>query len=165
MGPLSLVPLPYRIIVIALLALALFGYGWFRGNEYGTAKLADYIGKQAVEAVRIVTKQGVVNTQVVTKYVKVAGETKIVTEAVEKEVIKYAEANPGYCLDARWRRLHDAAATNTVPDAAGATDGTVRAPRAAEALDTVTANYAACNSAEDRLDALQAWVRQQAAVR
>lgn len=36
---------------------------------------------------------------------------------------------------------------------------------AAAALNTVTENYAACRRTADRLDWLQAWVREQAAVK
>lgn len=165
MGLLSVIPMPYRLLAIGLAMVALFGFGWLKGNEHGTAKLTEYIGAQAKEGVRIVTKQGQVTEKIVIQYVKVAGATKVVKETVEKEVIKYAESNPGYCLDARWRLLHDAAASNTLPDATRLTDGTISAPRAAEALDTVSANYANCNAAEDRLDALQSWVTKQTKVR
>ena len=107
-----------RWLVIGLIGLVLFGYGWFRGNEHGTAKLSEYIGKQAEAAVRIVTKRGVVTERVLTKYIKVAGATKVVTQTVEKEVLKYAENNPGLCLDTEFRRLHDRASTNAVPKSA-----------------------------------------------
>lgn len=66
-------------------------------------------------AQKIVIKQGAATERVVVKYVKVAGATKVVTETIEKEVTKYAETNPGLCLDAAWRRLHDGSALNTLP--------------------------------------------------
>ena len=156
---------PYALLakwgVIALLGLAIFLTGWVKGNQHGTNKLTDYQVKQATEAVRIARGRDVVTTQVVTKYIKVKGETEVVTKTVEKEVIKYAEANPGYCFDPAWRVLHDAAAANTVPNAGPPTDA---APRAAEAIATVTENYAACHRNEDRLTSLQDWVRKQQAV-
>ncbi len=124
MGLLSIVPLPYRILAMALIAAALYGLGWFKGNEHGTAKLTEYIGNQVKEGVRIVTKQGQVTEKVIVKYRDVAGKTEFIVQQVEKEIVKYAESNPGYCLDARWGLLHDASATNAVPDAAGAVDGT-----------------------------------------
>lgn len=159
---LSLIPLPYRILAVAVFALALVAFGWFKGNAHGTQKLFDYKAEQATEAVRINTARNIVTEKIVKQYIKVAGETKIVTETVEKEVVRYAEANPGYCLDLEWRRLHDRAALNTVSVAGGSMDG---APRASEAIETVTANYAACHRTADRLDALQAWVVKQKAVR
>lgn len=161
MNLLAVIPLPYRLLAMAVAALALVAFGWFKGNEHGTQKLTNYIGEQAREAVRIGTARRAITEKVVTQYVKVAGETQIVTQTVEKEVIRYADANPGACLDPEWRRLHDRAALNTVSDTGRSVDV---APRAAEALETVTANYAACHRTADRLGALQDWVRAQAGV-
>lgn len=161
---LSIIPLPWRLLAMALAAVALFSIGWFRGNEHGGQKLIDYIGKQAAETVRVVKLQGAATERIVTKYVKVAGKTKTVTETVEKEVVRYAESNPGACLDGRWRVLHDAAAANVIPPAPGPVDAAGGAPKAAEAIGAVTDNYAACHRDADRLDALQEWVRAQQAV-
>jgi hypothetical protein len=152
-------------VVIGVLIAAFGAWSWFKGNEHGTAKLTEYIGKEAAQAVRVAGVRAGVTTQIVTRYVKVAGETKIVTQTVEKEVVKYAESNPGYCLDTGWRRLHDAAALNRLPDPAIGTDAALGAPRAAEAIATVSSNYSGCHQTADRLDALQEWVRKQAVVR
>ena len=103
--------------------------------------------------------------RVVDRYVKVKGDTQVVTETITKEVVRYADANPGTCLDAGWRLLHDAAAANTVPDPGLKPDAAAGAPTAAAALQTVSANYAACWRTANRLDALQAWIREQQAVR
>jgi hypothetical protein len=101
---------------------------------------------------------------VVTRYIKVAGKTQTVTNTVTKEVVRYAQANPGFCLDARWGELHDAAAENVVPPTAVDPDGAARAPTAAGALETITENYGACHRTADRLEALQQWVREQSGV-
>ena len=169
MNPLALFAGPYALAakwgVIAVLVASFGAWAWFKGNEHGTQKLIDYRGAQAVEAVRINTARTAAAVKVITRYVAVAGATKVITETVEKEVIKDADANPGLCLDAGWRRLHDAAALNTVPDPRPEADGAGGAPKAAAALDAVTGNYAACHRTADRLDALQGWVRAQEAVR
>ena len=154
-----------RVGVVALIALSLFAYGWFKGNEHGTEKLNKYIGEQAVEAVRIAKGREKVTTEVVTKYVAVRGKTEVVTKTVEKEVVRYAESNPGFCLDLAWRVLHDDAAANRVPDPRLKPDAASGAPKAAEALEGVTENYAACHRTADRLEAIQQWVRAQAAVK
>jgi hypothetical protein len=148
--------------VIALLIASFGAWSWFKGNAHGTQKLIDYQGKQATEALRIGRARDVVTTQVVKEYIRVRGKTEVVEKTVEKEVIRYAEANPGVCLDAGWRRLHDAAALNTVP---GPASGTDVAPRAAEAIEGVTTNYAAAQRNADRLAALQNWVKQQQGVK
>lgn len=136
-------------------------HGFFHGEK----KLFEYQAKEAKEGARIIVKRGAVTTQVVTRYIKVAGETKTVTQTVEKEVVRYAESNPGLQLDRAWRWLHDAAAGNRLPDPRPETHGEGGAPTAATALTTVAANYAACHRTADRLDALQDWVREQAKVR
>ena len=154
-----------RWLVVGLLIAAFGAFAWFKGNEHGTQKLTDYIGEQAKETVRIVTKRGEVTERVLTKYVQVAGKTETVTRTVKEEVVKYAEANPTYCLDAGWRLLHDSAANNAISDASFNVDAAVRAPKAAEAIDTVATNYAGCHRTADRLDLLQEWVKDQAKVK
>lgn len=160
---------PYALLakwgVIALLLAAFGGFCWLQGNEHGTQKLIDYQGAQVVEAVRISAAREKVTEKVVVKYVKVKGDTQVVTRTVKEEVVKYAESNPGFCLDAPWRLHHDAAALNAVPAPGLVPDGAGGAPKAAAALAVVTDNYAACHRTADRLDALQEWVREQAAVR
>lgn len=142
------------------------GWLWFQGYKVGASKLEAYRAEQLQQATRINTKRAEVTERVVTKYItKVVPKTEIVTRTVEKEVIRYAESNPGMCLDGAWRVLHDAAAANTVPDPARIPYGAAGAPpRAAEALGTVTENYAGCHRVADRLEALQEWVRGQAGV-
>ena len=162
----SLIPLPYKIIAVAAFLAVYGGICWFKGDSYGTQKLTEYQAAQMKEAVRIVTKQGEVTTQVVTKYVQVAAKTQATTQTIEKEVVKYAETNKTFTLDPEWRSLHDRAATNSVSSASAKPDDAARSPpSAAEAIATVTANYAACYRNYDKLVGLQDWVRQQAAVK
>lgn len=128
MSPLALFTGPYATLakwgVIALLVVSFGAFSWVKGNAHGTQKLLNYQGKQIVEASRISAARERVTEKVVVKYVKVKGDNKIVTDTVEKEVIKYA--NPGYCLDPSWRVLHDAAAANAVPPAGFQLDGALR---------------------------------------
>lgn len=129
MNPLSFLLSQWqRLLLYAAVAAAVLGVAWFHGYTRGELKLADYKAAQATEAVKIVVKQGAVTQKVLTRYVEVAGETNTVTKTVEKEVIRYVDQNPGLCLDADWRRLHDDAARNTVPGAPGAPPGGLRAP-------------------------------------
>lgn len=155
---------PSWAIYAILTAAVLLFVGW-QGYRLGAAKLDRYRLDQLQAATKINLKRAAVTERVVTEYIEVAGKTEVVTETIEKEVIRYADSNPGYVLDGAWRVLHDAAALNTVPDPASIPYGASGAPpRAAEALDTVTASYAACNRTADRLDALQGWVRAQAKI-
>lgn len=143
----------YGVVVAAVLA-AVAGWGYMKGVE----RLYSYQAEQAKQAVKIIVKQGEVTERVMVKYVKVQARTRVVTETVEKEVVRYVEKNTGNCLDPEWGRLHDAAASNTVPEPAGGADAT---PGASEAIKTVTENYGACNRTANRLTALQEWVTEQ----
>jgi len=146
----------YGLVIVGALATAA-GVGYHKGVQ----RLWDYQVKQAQAAVAIVVQQGKVTERVVHRYIKVKGDAVVVERTVEKEVTRYVETNPGYCLDADWRRLHDAS-TGAVPDPAGRTDGEGRAaPTAAGALQTVTENNARCIRTANRLDALQEWAREQ----
>src|SRR5947207_8273684 len=98
---LAVVPLPYRWLALAGLCAAFYFFAWYRGDMHGTEKLTEYIGKQATQAVAVITRQGAATERVVTRYVKVKGDTQVVTETITKEAIRYVEANPGSCLDAQ----------------------------------------------------------------
>ncbi len=152
----------WRIAAYGLLVIGIFGYGYVKGNQHGTAKLADYQAAQLAKATIIVTKQGAVTERVVTKYVKTAGETKTVTNTIEKEIIRYESAKLDLCpLSNGFVSLHDSAALGSVPNPASATNGTASGVTANQALGTVTKNYATYHETADRLRALQDWTRQQ----
>lgn len=108
-----------RLLIACALGAALWGHGFYMGDRHGSAKLNAYVAKQATEASVIATKQGAITTKVITKYLtKTVPHTKIVTQTIQKEVVRYVQTNPtSACLNARWRVLHDAAATNQVPPA------------------------------------------------
>jgi len=151
-----------RIAIYGALALAAIAVVWGHGYHKGIQRLWDYQVEQAQQTVKMIVKQGAVTERVVTKYIKVKAETVIVERTIEKEVDHYAETHLGLCLDPDWRRLHDAAATGTIPDPAGGAHGEGgAAPTAAQALQTVSTNYAACIRTANRLDALQEWVEGQ----
>lgn len=90
-------------------------------------------------------------------------ETKIVTEYIDREVIKYVQtpAANDCGLDPEWVRIHDRAALNTdrLPEAEDAATEPDAGASKAEALAGVTDNYATCHEVRDQLSALQDWVR------
>lgn len=147
----------WALIALALVAaLALARMHWIQeGRE-------QILRENTAAAVRIVREQGAVTERVVTKYVKVQGETKTKIEYRDREVIKYVQANlDQFPLSNAFVSLHDAAAANTVPDSASAVDGTPSAVKAAQALPTITENYSICQQTADRLRSLQEWVQAQ----
>lgn len=154
-----------RLALYAALAVILLGTaaGW--GYHRGVLQLYDYQVKQATAAVKVITRQGAVTTKIVTRYIRAKARAEQTQQTTHEEVVRYEKSNPGLCLDARWRLLHDSAASGTLPPAPSGADGASDPPKAAAAIDTVTSNYGAHNDCADKLDALQAWVREQAAIR
>lgn len=120
-----------RIAIYAALAFAVVGIAWMHGYGKGSSRLYEAQAEQARARVAIVLKQSAVTERIVTEYVHIAGATQVVTQYVDREVSRYAESNPGSCLDPDWRRLHDLAASNRIPDPSRAPDGPVRTPDAA----------------------------------
>lgn len=163
--PLPWLPIwAWRWIFIGALGVALVVFGWIKGNEHGTQKLADYQGRQAAASAKVITRQGKATERVVKRYVKVKGETEVVTKTVKEEVTKYVESKPlalACALDNRWLRLHDAAAIGAVPPTPAADDGASGAVTAAAALPGITDNYARAHRNEDKLTFCQNWVREQ----
>ena len=152
-----------RFIAYGVAVLAVASTIWLHGYGRGVQKLYDFQVAQATEAVKIIVKQGAVTVKVVEKYIKGRDRVRVITNTIEKEVVKYAAQNTTSCLDTDWGRLHDAAA-GAVSEAPGAADGATGAPKAAAAIETVTANYAACHRNADKLEALQFWVMEQSLV-
>lgn len=146
-------------LVFALLVFALRTHWVQEGRE-------QILREGATAAVKIVVKQGAVTERVVTEYIKVAGETKTKTEYIEKEVNRYEKSGLDQCLlSSSFVGLHDSAALGRIPSAAGSIDGSTSGIKAAEALGTVTGNYATYHEVADRLKALQRWVDEQQKVK
>ena len=130
----SFLPLfnPSILIAVGVLVAAVAVFTGWQGYRLGAAKLNAYKVEQFTAAESIKARQAKVTERVVTRYVEVAGATKVHTEFIEREVADYAETNPaGLCLDADWRRLHDSAALNTVSGPTGSPAGALRAPAGA----------------------------------
>ena len=171
MNPLALFTGPYALLakwaVIGLLVGAFGLTCWIKGNEHGTQKLTDHIAKEATEAARIAVVRGKATERVITKYLTVTvPKTQVVTNTIEKEVIRYEAAKLDACpMSNAAVSLHDNAALNTVPDASKSTDGTASEFKTADLTKTCTENYAIYHQTADRLRGLQEWVREQQAVK
>tara|TARA_R110000868_G_scaffold353631_2_gene614807 strand:- start:185 stop:721 length:537 start_codon:yes stop_codon:yes gene_type:complete len=158
---------PYALIarwaVLAIACLALWCHGWFKGDEHGSAKLVTYIGAQATASTKVQAKQVLVTEKVVKRYVdrvQVIKETgneieKVVTVAVTPKDDDACRINNGYL------RLHNAAATDTVPAPTHPADGAASGLRLSQTLGVVAGNYSTCHETAARLIALQEWVREQ----
>lgn len=161
MGALTvLVPWPYRVLALILLAVALVGFGWVKGADHVQAVWDAATGKQALQVARVQKKQADATVQVVTHFVdriKVVHDTG---DTIIKEVPKYVPSD-SCLLPAGFRVLHDAAASNAVPDPARVTDA--QAVAAQDVATTIATNYRQYFELATQLEALQEWVRAQEA--
>lgn len=106
---------PARWVALAVTVLVVVFIARLHWIQEGREQI---LRENAAVALKIVTKQGAVTTQVITRYIKAKADTDAAAGAVEKEVVRYVETNPaGLCIDAAWVRLHDAAAAHRLPAA------------------------------------------------
>jgi hypothetical protein len=123
---------PY--VAVALLVAAVWGHGYTTGNARGVRNLEAYKADQVMRIARRAAQQAEVTERVVKEYVRVAGATRVVTETITDEVIKYVAAHPGdRCIDGDWVGLHNAAAANTIPAGGFRLDGALPAAGASVA--------------------------------
>lgn len=154
----ALIPLPYRLLALAALAIALMGFGWLKGAQHEQLKYEAIFAKAQAQVVRVQTRQAAVTAAVDAKYTPAIERVRTVTQTIIKEIPTYVSAND--CpLSPGFRVLHDAAAAGELPDAAGIADAA--AVPAAAVADTVVENYGACLETAKRLTGLQDWIRQQ----
>lgn len=156
----AIIPAPYRLLGLSLLAAALVGIGWVKGTTYVQNKWDAENMRQSLQVATVKKLQAEATVQIVTKYVE---RVKVVREAgdtIIKEVPTYVplEADAACVLSRDFVRLHDAAASGRLPDPAGGTD----APAAGIALSTVAStvadNYERCHENAEQITALQQWI-------
>lgn len=165
MNPLALVPLPYRLLALALLAVALLGFGWVKGASHVQGEWDAAISKQAVQVATVKVKQAEATVQVVTKYVDRVKVVRATGDTIIKEVPVYvtAEADAACVLSRGFVRLHDAAAAGRIPEPAGGADASPAGIALSSVAGTVADNYERCHENAEQLTALQDWVRAQEA--
>lgn len=156
----SIVPLPYRILFMAVIAAALFGFGWLKGAGHVQAEWDAEVVKQSLTAARIEKDRAQATVQVVTKYVDRVKIVRQAGETIIKEVPVYVSAQAdAACLVPRgFVRLHDAAAQGVVPEPAGNSDAAPAGVALSAVAGTVAENYTACRENAEQLTALQEWI-------
>jgi hypothetical protein len=155
-----------RFLIYGLVVVAFLGTFGMWCYMKGRSALHEYKGRLAVEAAKVIVKQGAVSEKILTKYVKVKGETQVKIEFRDREVIRYEQANLDQCpLSTAFVSLHNSAAANTIPETSSVVDGTSSGIKTSEALSTIQTNYSTYHQTANRLRALQEWVREQEKVR
>lgn len=146
---LSLMPWYYRLLAVSLVAIALFGAGYVKGLRHEQ-------DKQKADTIAYVLKTQKKVDVVAQEQAKREEHTRIVTQTVTKEVVRYVQVYPDRIeLPGAWRVLHDAAASNTDPASIPASEA--KPVDDATALQTVSANYAECQRWRDQVIGWQAY--------
>jgi hypothetical protein len=162
MNPLVIVPLPYRLLALALLAVALVTFGWVKGAGHVQARWDAANTTKALQLSVVKQRQAETTVQMVTKYVD---RVKIIRETgatIIKEVPVYVspEADAACVLPRGFVRLHDAAAAGHIPDPTGSFDAAPAGVALSAAAGTVADNYQRCHENAEQLILLQSWIRQ-----
>lgn len=160
MNLLSIVPAPYRVLAVALLAAALLGFGWVKGATHVQSEWDAAISKQTLQGAVVKQRQAEATVKVITKYVD---RVRVVREAgatIIKEVPVYVspEVDAACVLSRGFVRLHDSAAAGDVPDPAGGSDAAPSGVALSTVAGTVADNYQRCHENAEQLIALQAWI-------
>ncbi|GAB1382138.1 hypothetical protein MASR1M50_04570 [Burkholderiales bacterium] len=161
----TLIPWPYRLLALVLLAVALIGFGWIKGAGHVQAQWDAAAQQQALQTSATRLRQAEATVKVVTEYVDRVRVVREKGDTIIKEVLVYVpvEADAACTINRGFVRLHDAAAAGELPKPAG----DANAPAAGLALSavagTVAGNYQSCHENAEQLRALQAWVREMAA--
>lgn len=162
----TLIPWPYRLLALALLAAVLLGFGYVKGLQHAAADAAKSDSRALQSIIKIERKQQAVSASVATAHEAQREKTRIVYRTIDKEVIKYVQASSPaarFRLDAGWVRLHDAAALSRAPGAPGESDAQPTRFTAADGLATVAGNYETCTETRQQLTDLQRWITEQRA--
>lgn len=155
------IKIPWQVFACAGLGLLLAGFGYWCYDLGQDHKQADWDasierGRKAVEELK--KKQVVITTRVETVYLD---KVKVIREKgrdIVKQVPIYIPADS--CdLPGGFRLLHDAAATNTLPDSSKLSDAA--SVSVADATTTIGENYATCQEWREQLVNLQEWVHEQ----
>jgi hypothetical protein len=160
----NLIPWPYRVAALLVLAVALVGFGWVKGaaNVQGEWDAAN--AKQAERVSAIKKRQAEATVKVVTRYIDRIQVVRDTGDAITKEVPFYVTTqDDAACqLTRGFVRLHDAAAAGRVPGAAGVADAAPAGIALSSAAATVADNYERCRENASQLNSLQEWIRAQA---
>ena len=163
----SVVPLPYRILAIVLLVIAVAGFGYVKGyshaeNKYELEK-AKFLADSERTYNELLIKKNKVDIQVVTEYL----EKKVyITKWRERNVSVIDEIPIRTVCDLPngWVHIHNSSANGLHADTTSAADGTPSGINTSEALGGIVQNYGTCHETAEQLKSLQKWVREQQAL-
>lgn len=161
----AILPFPYRLFILALLSAALIGFGYVKGLEHAAVDAAKTEIRAAKGTIKTMRAQQAVSASASAAHELVRIQTRTVYKTIDREVIRYVQASAPACrLPAGFVRLHDAAATASIPAAPGESDARPSAITDTDALGIIAGNYETCTETRQQLIDLQGWVRAQQAL-
>lgn len=154
---LSIIPLPYRILLFALIVSGAFAAGYKKGGEAGELEIQRAANEAESLAAQLKKEQEMIREVVRVEYVD------RVTRIKEKEVQivqAAAETVPGqYDMSNGWVHAHNAGASPAINlDLNLAADATSSFVKDNVALQTVVSNYSICLQNAQQLTSLQKYL-------
>ena len=158
----SLIPWPYRLLALAALGIALFGFGWIKGAGQVQAQWDAATAAQQQALAKAQIRQAEATVQVVTKYVDRIQIVREKGDTLIQEIPVYVpvQADAACAVHRGFVSLHDAAAAGELPEPARAADAPAEGLALSAVAATVVTNYQTCHENAEQLKALQDWIRQ-----
>jgi hypothetical protein len=158
----TLIPWRYRLLALAVLCVALVGFGWIKGADHAQAQWDAAIQQQTLKATATRERQAQATVKVVTQYVDRVRVVREKGDTIINEVPVYVpvQADAACTINRGFVRLHDAAAAGDLPEPARDADAPAAGLALSAVAGTVAANYQTCHENAEQLRALQMWVRE-----
>ena len=158
----NLIAWPYRLLALAALCIAVFGFGWLKGASHVQAQWDAATAAQQQAQAQVQTRQAEATVQVVTQYVDRIQVVREKGDTLIQEIPVYVpvQADAACTVHRGFVRLHDAAAAGELPTAPRDTDAPAEGLALSAVTATVVTNYQTCIENAEQLKALQDWIRQ-----
>jgi hypothetical protein len=158
----SVVAWPYRLLALAALGIALFGFGWLKGASHVQAQWDAATAAQQQALAQVQTRQAEATVQVVTQYVDRIQIVREKGDTLIQEIPVYVpvQADAACTVHHGFVSLHDAAAAGELPEPARDADAPAEGLALSAVAATVVSNYQTCHENAEQLKALQDWIRQ-----
>lgn len=154
---LSMIPLPYRILLFALIVGGAFAGGYRKGIEQGEVEIQKAANEAEQLSIALKKEQEMIREVVKVEYVDRVTKIK---EKETKIIEAAAETVPGqYDLSNGWVHAHNAAASPKIDlDLNLAADGSTSFVKDNVGLQTIVENYSICLQNAQQLTSLQKYL-------
>ena len=152
----------YRVLALAVLGIALVGFGWLKGASHVQAQWDAATAAQQQAQAQVQIQQAEATVQVVTQYVDRIQIVREKGDTIIQEVPVYVpvQADAACTVHRGFVSLHDAAAAGELPQSARDADAPAEGLALSAVAATVVTNYQTCHENAEQLKALQDWIRQ-----